>query len=350
MGLEIFFLSVSLTKPDKTMKLWFLLIHAFHAEKVCPAKSRVGEYRSYVEQLITKVSKNRRYFSQNDCERTMIGFNCRKSTGSSYRFCETHLYRFASYAGNLRANTFPPSAGNNYRGQKCVLKTVIYKPDEKKRGKIKRVMNECYKWTPDNQTGFIHATWSQWSQWTPCSVTCGNGSRFKTRKCFNNEMEVENEFCGDAADSQIELGCNEGACSSDSSQELIFKPKISETNESSSSPPPVTQRVLIKTEFAFLDTIDSCFTFSGQRDPDGKIIETEKSCIEKALASLSENDITQPRIKMILTSLTNRLLQLGAEFESVAETHERDDQSIKNLEMQLNKLREENRVLKNHSN
>ena len=26
-----------------------------------------------------------------------------------------------------RADTFPPSAGNNYHGQKCVLKTVIYK-------------------------------------------------------------------------------------------------------------------------------------------------------------------------------------------------------------------------------
>ena len=36
------------------MKLWFLLIHAFHAEKVCPSRSRVGDYRSYVEQLITK--------------------------------------------------------------------------------------------------------------------------------------------------------------------------------------------------------------------------------------------------------------------------------------------------------
>ena len=65
-------------------------------------------------------------------------------------------------------------------------------------------------------------------------------------------------------------------------QQLVFEREIMQSKEK----PPVTQAVLIKTEFAFLDKIDSCFTFDGQRDPDGKIIETEKSCIEKALASL----------------------------------------------------------------
>ena len=120
-------------------------------------------------------------------------------------------------------------------------------------------------------------------------------------------MEVENEFCGDAADSQIELGCNEGSCATDQVNfqsdcfvlvtliQLVFQPKL-ETNKDQSESPPVTQAVLIKTEFAFLETIDSCFTFDGQRDPDGEIIETEKSCIENALASLRFVSLFENRV------------------------------------------------------
>ena len=66
------------------------------------------------------------------------------------RYCETLLYRFPTYNGPLKemfwfyhfvwkslkttakkniwkAHTFPPSDKNNWQGQKCMLKTVIFK-------------------------------------------------------------------------------------------------------------------------------------------------------------------------------------------------------------------------------
>lgn len=35
-------------------------------------------------------------------------------------------------------------------------------------------------------------------------------------------MEVENEFCGDATDSQIELGCNDGECATQVQFQCLF--------------------------------------------------------------------------------------------------------------------------------
>ena len=80
-----------------------------------------------------------------------IIFRCKVvRRGDSMRYCETLLYRFPTYNGPLKemfwfyhfvwkslkttakkniwkAHTFPPSDKNNWQGQKCMLKTVIFK-------------------------------------------------------------------------------------------------------------------------------------------------------------------------------------------------------------------------------
>ena len=77
-----------------------------------------------------------------------IIFRCKVvRRGDSMRYCETLLYRFPTYNGPLKemfyfvhktlkttarkniwkAHTFPPSEKNNWQGQKCMLKTVIFK-------------------------------------------------------------------------------------------------------------------------------------------------------------------------------------------------------------------------------
>lgn len=112
------------------MKVWLFLLNCIisASEILCPSKNEITSYRRLMEKLITKVSQNPRYYSSDPCEPTMIGFRCRPGSGSSnYRYCETLLYRFQNYHGDLRAYTFAPQSSNNYHGQKCVLKSVIYK-------------------------------------------------------------------------------------------------------------------------------------------------------------------------------------------------------------------------------
>ena len=112
------------------MKVWIFLLNCIlsASEIICPRKNDITSYRRLMEKLITKASQNPRYYSNDPCEPTMIGFRCRPGSGNSdYRFCETLLYRFQNYHGDLRAYTFAPQSSNNYHGQKCVLKSVIYK-------------------------------------------------------------------------------------------------------------------------------------------------------------------------------------------------------------------------------
>ena len=50
-----------------------------------------------------------------------------------------------------------------------------------------------------NSTNVGLISWQEWSGWSPCSKTCGDGSKFRTRQCpYDNECkgsEFQNERC-----------------------------------------------------------------------------------------------------------------------------------------------------------
>ena len=49
--------------------------------------------------------------------------------------------------------------------------------------------------------------WSSWGQYNPCSVSCGGGTRARSRTC-NNKVEGELECPGDSTQSEVSENLN----------------------------------------------------------------------------------------------------------------------------------------------
>ena len=41
----------------------------------------------------------------------------------------------------------------------------------------------------------VDGGWSDWSNWSNCSVTCGGGTKSRTRECNNPERQFDGEYC-----------------------------------------------------------------------------------------------------------------------------------------------------------
>ena len=56
----------------------------------------------------------------------------------------------------------------------------------------------------------VSGEWSDWEDWGTCSNTCGNGTRYRTRRCDDPEPTNGGMECvGNNTQEEI---CNEGTC------------------------------------------------------------------------------------------------------------------------------------------
>ena len=52
--------------------------------------------------------------------------------------------------------------------------------------------------------------WSEWEEFSECSVSCGGGEKSRQRYCNNPEPQYEGEDC--EGDDEETMSCNEDPC------------------------------------------------------------------------------------------------------------------------------------------
>ena len=56
----------------------------------------------------------------------------------------------------------------------------------------------------------VNGGWGAWGNWSTCSVTCGNGTRYRDRECDNPSPSAGGDECdGNATENQT---CNDQDC------------------------------------------------------------------------------------------------------------------------------------------
>ena len=59
--------------------------------------------------------------------------------------------------------------------------------------------------------------WGEWSAYSSCTVSCGNGQRSRLRFCSNGEGGIDQSAEGCEGEASEVISCNEGQCQSGSS-------------------------------------------------------------------------------------------------------------------------------------
>ena len=68
----------------------------------------------------------------------------------------------------------------------------------------------------------VDGHWSNWADWSGCSVTCGAGSRSRDRKCDNPSPANGGDNCTDGVNSVVE-NCTMPECSGITSRDYLLK-------------------------------------------------------------------------------------------------------------------------------
>ena len=60
----------------------------------------------------------------------------------------------------------------------------------------------------------VNGGYAEWSDWTQCSESCGDGKQFRTRTCTNPEPQFGGYDCEDVGEAEEEMDCNLRPCPS----------------------------------------------------------------------------------------------------------------------------------------
>ena len=64
-------------------------------------------------------------------------------------------------------------------------------------------------------TGPVNGSWGAWSDFYPCSVTCGGGNQTRVRECSNPAPVNEGDDCPNLLDDSVDIEpCNIQSCDS----------------------------------------------------------------------------------------------------------------------------------------
>ena len=82
-------------------------------------------------------------------------------------------------------------------------------------------IHEPLRTTAASTTTTTYQGWLDWSEWTACSLTCGSGTKTRSRQCAVNEIGTEEQYCHEYQTSQIQADpCKSEDCVS--GQTLIY--------------------------------------------------------------------------------------------------------------------------------
>ena len=62
----------------------------------------------------------------------------------------------------------------------------------------------------------VNGAYSPWSDWTPCTVTCGGGESMRTRQCTNPSPEFGGKDCSSLGKSTEIMKCKNDPCAGNS--------------------------------------------------------------------------------------------------------------------------------------
>ena len=61
----------------------------------------------------------------------------------------------------------------------------------------------------------VHGGWGKWSSWSDCPVSCGGGSKGRSRVCANPAPQLDGDDCTVDGSSAIEIqACKANPCPS----------------------------------------------------------------------------------------------------------------------------------------